>query len=98
MRRGTIGSPLIVFGGLSPARGTKKERRFCRSFLVPQVGTPACAVRSELLNLRFKMVAFRALQALPIGTRTPGNYSRQREVPYWLRELDLKYEHRRGSF
>ena len=68
-----MGFPLFIATDPSvPTRGQKKSGR-SRFPFVPQVGTPACAVRSELLNLRFKMVAFRALQALPSRTRTPGN-------------------------
>ena len=44
------------------------------------------------------MVAFRALQALPIGTRTPGNYSRQHGLPLLVQRIGTYYEHRRGSF
>ena len=40
LRRGTIGSPLFVFGDLSPARGTKKRAAFLPLFFSPSGRDP----------------------------------------------------------
>lgn len=51
------------------------------------MGTPACAVRSVLLNQGSKMVAFRALQALPVGRAHQATVVGNTNYRYWFREF-----------
>jgi len=61
-------------------------------------GTPACAGQTSDLEPEVQVVAYRALQALPLGTRTPVLLDPATWVKIGSKIYKALNEHRRGSF